>query len=97
MGYCPTHVLHSLEVISLINKPSTVLEKLAAYEAAMLSTQPLCPIVIFTNEAHFVEDGYLAHIDQLEQLGIWMIIEIKVFNYMSALKRPGRLIVARKC
>ena len=55
------------------------------------------PIVIFMNGAHFVEDGYEAHINRLEQAAVWKIIEIKAFNYMSALDRPGRLIVARKC
>ena len=49
------------------------------------------------NGAHFVEDGYQAHIDRLEQASVWKTIEIKAFNYMSALERPGRLIVARKC
>jgi hypothetical protein len=32
-----------------------------------------------------------------EQSGVWTMIEIKAFNYMSALERPGRLIVAGKC
>jgi ubiquinone/menaquinone biosynthesis C-methylase UbiE len=59
--------------------------------------QPGSPIVIFMNGAHFVEDGYQAHIDRLAQSGVWTVIEIKAFNYMSALDRPGRLIVARKC
>ena len=59
--------------------------------------QPGSPIVIFMNGAHFVEDGYEAHINRLEQASVWKIIEIKAFNYMSALERPGRLIAARKC
>jgi hypothetical protein len=49
------------------------------------------------NGAHFVEDDYQSHIDRLEQSGVWKILEIKALNYMSAVERPGRLIVARKC
>ena len=58
---------------------------------------PGSPIVIFMNGAHFVEDDYQSHIDRLEQSKVWKIVEIKAFNYMSAVERPGRLIVARKC
>ena len=58
---------------------------------------PGSPIVIFMNGAHFVEDGYQSHIDRLEQSKVWKIVEIKAFNYISAVERPGRLIVARKC
>ncbi len=54
------------------------------------------PIVIFMNGAHYVEDGYEAHIRKLEDGGAWTVIGIKSFNYMSALERPGRLIMARK-
>ena len=46
--------------------------------------------------AHYVEDGYEAHIRKLEDEGAWTVIGIKSFNYMSALERPGRLIMARK-
>jgi ubiquinone/menaquinone biosynthesis C-methylase UbiE len=67
------------------------------YPEIIRMVQPGSPIVIFMNGAHFVEDGYQAHIDRLEQSGVWTVIEIKAFNYMSALERPGRLIVARKC
>jgi SAM-dependent methyltransferase len=55
------------------------------------------PIVIFMNGAHFVEDDYQSHIDRLEQSKVWEVLEIKAFNYMSAVERPGRLIVTRKC
>lgn len=67
------------------------------YPEIIRMVQPGSPIVIFMNGAHFVEDGYQAYIDRLEQSGVWTVIEIKAFNYMSALDRPGRLIVARKC
>ncbi len=67
------------------------------YPEIIRMVQPGSPIVIFMNGAHFVEDGYQAHIDRLEQSGVWTVIAIKAFNYMSAFERPGRLIVARKC
>ena len=67
------------------------------YPEIIRMVQPGSPIVIFMNGAHFVEDGYQAYIDRLAQSGVWTLIEIKAFNYMSALERPGRLIVARKC
>jgi SAM-dependent methyltransferase len=67
------------------------------YPEIIRMVQPGSPIVIFMNGAHFVEDGYQAHIDRLAQSGVWTVIEIKAFNYMNALERPGRLIVARKC
>jgi SAM-dependent methyltransferase len=67
------------------------------YPEIIRLVQPGSPIVIFMNGAHFIEDGYEAHIKRLEQASVWEVIEIKAFNYMSALERPGRLIVARKC
>ena len=67
------------------------------YQEIIRLVEPGSPIVIFMNGAHFIEDGYEAHIRRLEQAGIWQVVEIKAFNYMSALERPGRLIVARKC
>ena len=67
------------------------------YPEIIRLVQPASPIVIFMNGAHFVEDDYQSHIDRLEQSGVWKILEIKAFNYMSALERPGRLIVTRKC
>lgn len=67
------------------------------YPEIIRLVQPRSPIVIFMNGAHFIEDGYEAHIKRLEQAKVWQVTEIKAFNYMSALERPGRLIVARKC
>jgi SAM-dependent methyltransferase len=67
------------------------------YPEIIRLVRPSSLIVIFMNGAHFVEDDYQLHIDQLEQSGVWKIIKIKACNYMTALERPGRLIVARKC
>jgi SAM-dependent methyltransferase len=66
------------------------------YPEFIRMARPGSPIVIFMNGAHYVEDGYEAHIRKLEDEGAWSVIGIKSFNYMSALERPGRLIMARK-
>ena len=66
------------------------------YPEFIRMVRPGGPIVIFMNGAHYVEDGYEAHIRKLEDEGAWTVIGIKSFNYMSALERPGRLIMARK-
>jgi SAM-dependent methyltransferase len=54
------------------------------------------PIVIFMNGIHFIKDHYQAHIEALEKEGLWQLIDISEHNYMSALERPGRLIITRK-
>ncbi len=54
------------------------------------------PIVIFMNGVHFVDDNYEAEILALEQEGLWQRVEITSHNYMSAVERPGRLIIMRK-
>ena len=71
-----------------------MLDKLVAYEAAKLSTQPLYD----EWPQSYVQDLLgNPEIIQLVQPGVWKIPEIKVFNSMSAVERPGSLIVARKC
>ena len=67
------------------------------YPEIIRMVQTGSPIVIFMNGVHFEEDGYPTEIHRLEQSGVWKVIEITAFNYMRALERPGRLIVARKC
>ena len=71
-----------------------MLDKLAAYEAAKLSTQPL-----YDKWSQSYVQDLLGNpeIIRLMQPGVWKMPEIKVFNSMSAVKRPGRFIVARKC
>ncbi|MGB8816980.1 MAG: class I SAM-dependent methyltransferase [Rhizobiaceae bacterium] len=66
------------------------------YREFIRMVRPGGPIVIFMNGAHYAEDGYEAHIRKLEAEGAWTVIAIKAFNYMSALERPGQLIMARK-
>ena len=68
-----------------------------SYPEFIRLVRPGSPIVIFMNGAHYVEDGYETHIRKLETDGMWQVIGISAFNYMSALERPGRLIMARKC
>ena len=67
------------------------------YREIIRLVAPGSPIVIFMNGAYFVEDDYQSHIDGLEKSRVWEIVEIKAFNYMRAVERPGRLIIARKC
>jgi len=67
------------------------------YPEIIRLVQPDSPIVIFMNAVYFLEENYQSHIDQLERSKVWEIIAIKTFNYMSAVERPGRLIIARKC
>ena len=71
-----------------------MLDKLAAYEAANLSTQPL-----YDKWSQSYAQDLLGNpeIIRLVQPGVWKIPEIKAFNSMSAVERPGRVIVARKC
>lgn len=54
------------------------------------------PVVIFMNAEPFEAEGYAAHIDDLCQTGRWVIDRIEDHNYMQALDRPGKLIVARR-
>lgn len=68
-----------------------------SYPEFIRLVRPGSPIVIFMNGAHYLEDGYEEHIRRLEAEGRWEVIGISAFNYMSALERPGRLIIAGKC
>lgn len=58
--------------------------------------KPGSPVIIFMNGVHFIHDGYEAHIRALEDRGLWRVASITGHNYMSAIDRPGRLIIARK-
>lgn len=54
-------------------------------------------IVVFMNGAPFVADDYAGFITRLADEGLWRVGRIEAMNYMSALDRPGRLIVAERC
>ena len=60
--------------------------------------KPLTPngvLIIYMNDRHFEAEGFAARFEQLEKLGLWRIESLEKSNYMSALERPGWLIVAR--
>lgn len=57
---------------------------------------PGAPVVIFMNAEPYVDEGYEAHLRSLETAGAWQIERIEDHNYMDALDRPGKLIVARR-
>lgn len=67
-----------------------------SYREIIRFVRPGSPIVIFMNGVHFVGDSYEAYIQALEQEGLWACLSISEHNYMSALERPGRLIITRK-
>ncbi len=67
-----------------------------SYNEIVRLVKPGGPIVIFMNGTHFVNDNYEEHIKVFEQQGRWQITSITAHNYMSALDRPGRLVVTVK-
>ena len=54
------------------------------------------PIVIFMNAAPYAAEHYEDHIHSLEIKGLWSVKSIDTVNYMSALDRPGKLIIAAR-
>lgn len=54
------------------------------------------PVVIFMNAEPFVDENYPKHIEALEQSNTWTVDRIENHNYMDALDRPGKLIIARR-
>ena len=58
--------------------------------------KPGAPIVIYMNALPFVEEHYSRVLREYEQAGLWRILKVEASNYMEALDRPGRLIVARR-
>jgi SAM-dependent methyltransferase len=54
------------------------------------------PVIIFMNAEPFVDEDYPSHISQLETRGIWTVDRIEDHNYMDALDRPGKLIIAHR-
>ena len=53
-------------------------------------------MVIFMNGVHFEIDRYEAHITALERQGLWQVISVTPHTYMTAVDRPGRLIMTRR-
>ena len=58
--------------------------------------KPGAPVVIFMNADPFVEDNYQRHFDQWEMARLWSVLRIEDHNYMDALERPGKLVIARR-
>lgn len=58
--------------------------------------RPCAPVIIFMNAEPFVDEDYAGHIARMEQEGVWTLTRIEDHNYMAALDRPGKLIVARR-
>lgn len=54
------------------------------------------PIVIFMNAEPFLDDDYPSHISEMEKNKIWTCNRVEDHNYMSALDRPGKLIIAHR-
>lgn len=53
-------------------------------------------IVIFMNAEPYELEDYESHIREMERGGVWTVIRIEDHNYMQALDRPGKLILARR-
>ena len=53
-------------------------------------------VVIFMNAEPFVDENYADHIKSLEQDNTWTVSRIEDHNYMDALDRAGKLIIAHR-
>lgn len=58
--------------------------------------KPGAPIVIFMNAEPYIDEDYASHIAAMEKRHIWSVHAIEDHNYMSALDRPGKLIIAER-
>jgi predicted TPR repeat methyltransferase len=53
-------------------------------------------LVIYLNARPFISEDYPRSIHELELAGLWHVKMIEASNYMKALNRPGRLVVAQR-
>lgn len=53
-------------------------------------------VVLFMNAEPFIDMDFQSEIDSLCCSGVWELKSIEDHNYMDALERPGKLIVARR-
>jgi len=51
-------------------------------------------VVLFINAEPFIDMDFQSEIDQLASAGVWTLKAVEDHNYMDALTRPGKLIVA---
>jgi SAM-dependent methyltransferase len=69
----------------------------AAHVAEML--RPLraaAPFVVIMNSAYYESGGFEQAFLDLERDGLWRILRLEAFNYMTELDRPGHLLLAEK-
>jgi len=52
--------------------------------------------IITINSMHFAPEGFEQAFRQLEDAGLWRILILEEFNYMTQLDRPGWLVLAEK-
>ena len=52
--------------------------------------------IITINSMHFAPEGFEQAFRQLENTGLWKILLLEEFNYMTRLDRPGWLLLAEK-
>ena len=57
---------------------------------------PKAPIVIFMNSEPFDLQAYYLTLERFSDAGLWVVEQLEDHNYMSALDRPGKLIVGRR-
>lgn len=58
--------------------------------------KPGAAMVIYLNAQPFEEHDYPRSFHELQQAGFWEVQKIEASNYMDALDRPGRLIIAKR-
>jgi len=54
-------------------------------------------VVIFMNAEPYLLDDYEPYLRAMDTDGIWSIARIEEHNYMDALDRPSKLIIAHRC
>lgn len=52
--------------------------------------------IITINSMHYAPEGFEQAFRQLEKAGLWQILLLQEFNYMTQLDRPGWLLLAEK-
>ena len=52
--------------------------------------------IICINAMHYQSEGFEQSFQQMQDDGLWSILRLQEFNYMSSLERPGWLLLARK-
>ncbi len=53
-------------------------------------------LVLYVNARPFLAEDYARDLQRYELAGLWRVEKVEASNYMAALDRPGRLIVATR-